>query len=150
MSSRVFDCSISQTVWFVCMLSQNCGVTLNARARRTAISAPTALRPAMMACTVWREMPMWSAKASTVMPSASRLRLTIRPGCTGRKPERPAGVSLPMVVLDPYVNSFLVLPLEDQAEEPPDFDGVPALAVPLEGVEIPAGLRHVLWLDCRV
>ena len=39
--------STSHTVWLACGLSQNCGVVLNARARRTAISAPTELRPAM-------------------------------------------------------------------------------------------------------
>jgi hypothetical protein len=50
--------SIAHTAWFVCMLSQNCGVVLNARASRTAISGATALRPAMRACTVWRDVPM--------------------------------------------------------------------------------------------
>jgi hypothetical protein len=47
-----------------------------------------------------------------------------------------------MIVLLPYANSFVVFALEDQAEKPPDLDGILALSVPREGMKMPARLGH--------
>jgi len=38
-----------------------------------------------------------------------------------------------MIVLLPYANSFIFFPLENQAEKPPDFDGILGLSVPVRG-----------------
>jgi len=48
-----------------------------------------------------------------------------------------------MIVLLPSADSFVVFPLENQAEKPPDFDGILALSVPREGMKIPTRLGHV-------
>jgi hypothetical protein len=37
-----------------------------------------------------------------------------------------------MIILLPYTNRFIVFPLEDQAEKPPDLDGILPLSVPRE------------------
>jgi hypothetical protein len=55
-----------------------------------------------------------------------------------------------MVILLLYANSFVVLPLKDQAKEAPDLDGVLTFAVPGQGVEIPTWLSHIAGLRCRV
>jgi hypothetical protein len=55
-----------------------------------------------------------------------------------------------MIVLLPYANSFIVFPLENQAEKPPDFDGILALSVPREGMKIPTRLGHVSWPHSRI
>jgi hypothetical protein len=55
-----------------------------------------------------------------------------------------------MIVLLPYANSFIVFPLENQAEKPPDFDSILALSVTREGMRIPTGLGHVSWTHSRI
>jgi hypothetical protein len=55
-----------------------------------------------------------------------------------------------MILLLSYANSFIVFPIENQAEKPPDFDGILALSVPRKEMKIPTRLSHVSWTHSRI
>src|SRR2546421_9955021 len=83
---------------------------------------------------------MRSAKSSTDTPSASMLRLTITPGCTGRNP----GLLSVMIVHHLDTNCLAVFPTEYKAPLRPDLHRVLPGSVAFERMEGGAGLVHVL------